>query len=427
MTARGLRPPGAAPPSPPPVAAGSPPSALGSYNVRLFLGGQALSNVGTFSQLVAQSLLVLQLTDSGFALGLTMSLQALPMLLLAPWSGVILDRVPLRRLMLAASLVGALQAATLGVLTLAGIISLPWVLCLSFVLGCVQAFDRPAPQAFLVELVSHDAIPSVVPLASAAQGFGRLGGPALAAVLYAWLGPGAVFVVNALSYLAVVAALLLLRAEELVPRTPEPRRPGQFRQALGFAWRSPVLRPALLANALVGLLAFNFPTFYSTMATITFGQPNLFGLAETVNAVTAIGAGLLLARRLRAPSARTVGAACMALGSALAWVALSPTGAVFIAAMPYFGCVAVWYTASAQAWVQQHAPRAMAGRIVSLYTLGTFGTTPLGALIVGWVIDRVSPRAAVGLGAAGAFVAGLAILLLAGQPLRRPKVGTRSA
>jgi MFS family permease len=180
--------------------------------------------------------------------------------------------------------------------------------------------------------------------------------------------------------------------------------------ALRVAWRSPVLGPVLLGNAIVGLFAFNFPTFYATMSTLTFQQPSLFGMAESINAAAAIVAGLVLSRYLRQPTLLTVACACLALGSSLAWVALAPSPVLFLASMPYFGFVVVCYTVSAQSLVQQHAPRTMTGRMMSLYTLGTMGTTPLGGLIVGWVIDVASPRAAVGLGAASAFAVGLLIL-----------------
>jgi MFS family permease len=382
-------------------------SALNERNVRLFVGGQALSNIGTFSQLVAQSLLVLDLSDSGFALGATMAVQSLPMLLLAPWSSVLLDRAPLRRLMLATATLGALQAAALAVLTVTNLVSLPWILVLSLALGTVQAFDRPAAQAFLVELVPPAGLHRAVALASTAQSVGRLGGPALAAGLYVWKGPASVFAVNAISYLAVVATLLALRSRDMFPRTPQPDEPGQFRAVLRLAWRSSLLRPALLANAFVGTLAFNFPTFFSTMATLTFDQPALFGIAESLNAVTALGAGLLLARAKSAPSGRRTGLACMALGSALLWVALSPTPAVFLASMPWFGFAVVWYAVSMQALIQRNATREMVGRVMSLYTLGTMGTTPIGGLVVGLLIDHFSPRVAVGVGATSAVLAGL--------------------
>ena len=387
-------------------------SAASFANVRLFVAGQALSNTGSFSQLVALSLLVLDLSDSGFALGATMSVQAIPLLLVGLWAGVLLDRWPLRRLMLVTAILGALQAAALAVLAFSGLVTLPWILLLALALGAIQAFDRPAAQAFLVELVPASSLSSAVALASTTQSIGRLGGPALAALLYVWRGPGSVFAVNAVSYLAVVAALLLLRSRELLPRSAPPTQRGQLRAALRLARQSPVLRPALLANAFVGLLAFNFPTFFSTLATLTFLQPALFGAAESINAVASLAAGVVMARRVSHPTGKTVGLTCMALGVSLLWVALSPSPIVFLASMPAFGCAVVAYAVSMQALVQHHAPREMAGRVMSLYTLGTLGTTPLGGLLVGWLIDHVSPRAAVGVGGASAALAGLALLRL---------------
>ena len=388
-----------------------------SRNLGIYLCGQALSNIGTFSQVVALSLLVLDLSGSGFALGATMSVQAIPHLLLSPWAGPLLDRLPLRRLMLVTALVGALQAISLAVLALTDGISVPWVIALAFVLGCVQVFERPAVQAFLGELVPREQIPRAVSLASAVQSFGRLGGPALAAILYAWQGPGLVFAVNAASYLVVLAALLLLRADAMFPRERRHGQQGSLMVAVRYAWRSPVLWPVLLGNAVVGLFAFNFATFFATISTLTFEQPGLFGIAESVNAVTAVLAGLLLARYLRTPTALTVGVACTALGLTLAWVAVAPTPLLFLASMPFFGFAVVSYGATAQALVQQHAPREMVGRMMSLYTLGSMGTTPLGGLIVGLVSDYASPRVAVGLGAGSAILVGL--MMVAGWRLER--------
>ncbi|MCC7372169.1 MAG: MFS transporter [Chloroflexi bacterium] len=380
-------------------------------NLGIYLAGQGLSNIGTFSQVVALSLLVLDLSDSGLALGATMSVQAVPQLLLSPWAGPLLDRVPLRRLMLVTALVGLLQAATLSVLAFTNQISMPWVIGLALVLGCVQVFDRPAVQAFLGEIVPREQIHRAVSLASSVQAFGRLGGPALAAVLYAWLGPGLVFGVNAASYLLVVAALLLLRTSAMFPRERRPAQRGQLRDALRYAWSIPALWTILLGNAVVGLFAFNFPTFFATLSTLTFGQPQLFGIAESVNAVTAVLAGLLLARFLHTPTRVTVGVACAALGGTLAWVAVAPTPWLFIASMPFFGAAVVCYTATAQSLVQRHAPREMVGRMMSLFTLGSMGTTPLGGLLVGFVTDQFSPRAAVGMGAASAMLVGVALVL----------------
>ena len=181
--------------------------------------------------------------------------------------------------------------------------------------------------------------------------------------------------------------------------------------AIRFAWQTPALWPILLGNAVVGLFAFNFGNFFATMATLTFEQPSLFGIAESLNAVTAVLTGLLLARYLRRPTGLTVGIACAALGGSLAWVALAPTPFWFLASMPFFGFAVVTYGTMSQSFVQQHAPREMVGRMMSLYTLGSMGTTPLGGLIVGLVIDHASPRAAVGLGAASALLVGLAMIV----------------
>jgi MFS family permease len=211
----------------------------------------------------------------------------------------------------------------------------------------------------------------------------------------------------------------------MLSRERRPGRHGSLGVALRYAWRAPALRAVLLGNVVVGLFAFNFPTFFATLSSLTFQQPSLFGIAESINAVTAILAGLLLARYLRTPTALTVGIACAALGLTLAWVALAPTPLIFLASMPFFGFAVVSYGATAQSLVQQHAPREMVGRMMSLYTLGSMGTTPLGALIVGLVTDYASPRAAVGLGAASALLVG-ALLILHWRTARTPgslKVG----
>jgi MFS family permease len=246
-----------------------------------------------------------------------------------------------------------------------------------------------------------------VSLASSVQAFGRLGGPALAGLLYAWQGAGLVFAVNAASFLLVITALLVLRPGAMFPREKRADGRGQLMVAVRYAWQTPGLWPILVGNAVVGLFAFNFPTFFATISTLTFERPELFGIAESVNAVAAVAAGLLLARYLHLPTMRMVGLACVALGGTLACVAVAPTPMLFLASMPFFGAAVVAYSATAQSLTQRQAPREMVGRMMSLFTLGSMGTTPLGGLIVGVVIDLVSPRAAVGLGAASAILVGL--------------------
>jgi MFS family permease len=337
------------------------------------------------------------------------------MMLLGPWAGSVLDRVPLRRVLVITALLGAAQAACLAALAFTGTINLAWVFVLTIALGCIQVFDRPGGQAFIAELVPRESIAGAVGLTSSAQAIGRLGGPALAAVLYAWAGAGSVFAINSASFAAVLVALVLLRRAELLPRGIHSGARTDMPTALRFAWSSPPIRSALLANAVIGLLAFNFPTFFASIATLTFGQPSLFGLAESINAVTSLGTGVLLARHVRRPDLRTVGIAAILMGSSLAWVALSPTGNVFLAAMPYFGFAVVWYTTNSQGMIQQHSPSEMGGRMMSLYTLGSMGTTPIGGLWGGAPIDRWSPRAAIGLGASSGVIAGLVLCGIAAR------------
>lgn len=388
-------------------------SAFTVRNVRLYLAGQSLSNIGTFFQVVALSLFVLHLTGSGFALGATLSLGAVPFLVLGPWAGTVIDRLQIRRLLMVTSTLAGIEALALGILISAGLISLSWILVLTLLLGCVQIFDRPASQAFLNELVPREQLPSAVALASAAQSVGRLGGPAIAALVYASLGPAWCFYVNGASYLAVVVALAFLRHSEMLPHPARSHASGQFREGLRFVWCSSLHRSVLLANALIGCLAFNFALFYSSIVTKDFHAGSLaFGIAESLNAITAVLGGLLLTRSPRTPTRRSFAIACFALGLSLAWSAASPTLGIFFAGMLYFGAAVVYYSTVSQSLIQQNTPPALIGRVMSFFTLGIMGTTPVGGLISGLVIDVFDPRAALGLGAASLFVCGATMALL---------------
>lgn len=374
-------------------------SALAVPNVRRFLFGQGVSNIGTFFQVVAQSLLVLDLTGSGIALGAAMSLQFLPLLVLAPWAGVWIDRVRIPRLLTVTAFVAGAEALALGVLTSSGRVNVAWILGLSFLLGVVQVGDRAAGQAFLTELVDPERLPSAVGLAAVANSVGRLGGPAIAAALYAWSGPAMCFYVNAASYAAVVVSIQLLRRHELRPKVVQPRAPGQLSEGIRVARRTPVLRRLLISNAIIGALTFNFPAFYSSLVRLTFhAGPGAFGVAESLNAITAVGGGFVLARRLHAPTTRTFAVAATLLGTSLLFSASSPTVTVFLAGMPYFGFVVVGYTTVSQVIVQRHTPDGMQGRIMSLFMLGTQGTTAIGGLATGLLTDAFSPRVSLAVG-----------------------------
>lgn len=388
-----------------------PRSALAVPNLRRFLIGQGISNIGTFFQVVAQSLLVLDLTGSGLALGAAMGMQFLPLLILGPSAGVVIDRVRIPRLLTATAVLAGIEALTLGLLTTTGHINVAWILGLSFVLGIAQVGDRAAAQAFLTELVPREQLPSAVGLAAVAQSVGRLGGPALAAALYAWRGAAVCFYCNAASYGAVVLSLLWLNRSELLPRIPQPRVAGQLREGLRYAWRSSLLRQVLIVNAVVGALTFNFPIFYSSLVRLTFhAGPGAFGVAESLNAITAVAGGFVLARWLHRPTLRLFALSCGLLGLSMLYSALSPTVTLFLVGMPAFGLVVVTYQTIGQSLLQQHTPGSMQGRIMSLFVLGTMGTTPVGGLVVGWIIDARSPRAAIALGGIAPLLCAVVLL-----------------
>ena len=386
-------------------------SALRIPNVRRFLLGQGVSNIGTFFQIVAQSLLVLDLTGSGFALGATMSLQFLPVLLLGPFAGVLIDRISIPRLLTVTAILAGLEALALGVLTSTGRVNLRWILGLSLVLGIAQVGDRAAGSAFLTQLADRERLASAVGLSAVSNSVGRLGGPALAAALYAWRGPAVCFYINAISYVAVVVSLSLLRRGEFIPRPPQARVSGQLREGIRFARKSPLLRRILIANAIIGALTFNFASFYSSLVRLTFhAGPGVFGLAESLNAITAVGGGFMLTRWLRRPTIRTFVLGTVLLGTSLFYSAFSPTVTLFLIGMPYFGAVIVVYSTVTQTLLQQNTPGSMQGRIMSLFSLGTMGTTPVGGLISGWLTDAVSPRASLALGGAAPIACGVWIL-----------------
>jgi MFS family permease len=390
---------------------GTPSTALHVRNVQIFMVGQGLSNMGSFFQIVALSLMVLATTGSGFALGAVMSVAALPMLLFGTWAGVVIDRMRIRRLLVLTSLLGSAQATALAVLAARGDVATPVLILLALLGGCVTIFERPAQQAFLPELVPRELISSAVGLSGAVQSSGRLGGPAIAAILFAWQGPAVCFAFNAVSYFAVVAAMLLLRKDELLEREPQSRERGQLRQGFAYAFHQPVLRRVLLANAVIGCLTVNYPLFYSSLSRFSLhAGPQVFGYAESLNALTAVGGGILLARYYRPTSVRAYGLVCLALAASLTWSALSPNVAFFLGEMPVFGLIAVLYSTTTLSLIQLNTPYELKGRIMSLYTLGFFGTTPVGALIAGALIDGASARAAIGLAAAAPLVCGVVVL-----------------
>jgi MFS family permease len=380
-------------------------ASLAVPNYRKFFLGQAVSLAGTWMQSVALAWLVLQLTGSATWLGLNIALQTLPVLLLGPYAGVVVDRVDKRRLLVGTQLTAAVLALVLAVLTLDHRITLGWVLVLSVLLGIVTAFDNPARQAFVREMVPGRLVRNAVTLNSVVVNVSRAVGPAIGGVLIAWLGVGACFAFNAASFLAVVGAYLAMDVAALRTPQPVPHEKGQLRAGFSYVWRTPGLRIPLLMMALVGTLTYEFQVTLPALVTGTFhdGATALGWITSAMGAGAVIG-GLVTAGR-RATGTRVVAVAAGAFGAATLLLAVMPTVYTAATALLLVGAASIWFLSTGNATLQMTAEPQMRGRVMALWAVAFLGTTPVGGPLVGWVAQEVGPRWALALGGVAALVA----------------------
>ena len=366
-------------------------------NYRLFAAGSLVSNVGTWMQRVAQDWLVLVLTDSPAALGITTGLQFLPILLFSPYAGVVGDMFPKRRVLAVTQTAMALAAGVLGVLAVTGAVQ-PWhVYVLAFLFGTGTAFDGPNRQAFVSEMVGPEYVSNAVGLNSASFNLARMVGPALAGLLISWFGSGAfatgwVILLNAVSYVAVVGVLLQMQPDEL--HTPErvPRAKGMLRDGLRYVRsRSDVmLMLGIVFSA--GTFGLNFQMTMAIMSTTVFGKgADEYGLLGSVRAVGSLCGALHAARRGHVRPRLVIGASVV---FALVEVAagLMPTYLAFMVVLPLCGLSALTMVTAANTYVQLAVDPQMRGRVMALYMAIFMGGTPLGAPILGWVAEAFGGR-----------------------------------
>ncbi len=388
-------------------------SLLSIRNFRLFLIGQLVSNTGTWMQRVAQDWLVLQLThNSGTAVGITTGLQFLPQLLFGLWGGVIADRYPKRRLLLVTQGVMGLQALVLGLLTVTGTAHVYHVYALAFLLGLAAAADSPARQAFIHEMVGPEHVANAVGLNSAQFNGARIVGPAIAGMLIASLGTGSVFLVNAASYVAVLAGLLAIRAGELhaVPRPT--RAESRLRDALRYVRSRPELLLPITVVGFVGTFGLNFTVTTSLMAKQEFASDAAaFGYLSTAFAVGALVGALGAAARRSIPTRTRLIGAAVAFGLLEIAVWLMPTYWTFLVLLVPTGMFALTVTTTANAITQLNSDPLMRGRVMSIYLLVFLGGTPIGAPLVGWIAETLGVRWSLVL---GGLISALASLV-AGQ------------
>jgi MFS family permease len=393
-------------------------------NYRLFFLGQVVSLTGTWMQSVAQAWLVLRLTGSGVALGTTAALQFLPVMLAGPWGGVVADRVDKRRLIMGTQAAAAGLALTLGVLTGTGVVRLWMVYGLAFGLGLINVLDMPARQSFVHEMVGRGNLLNAISLNGVIVNGSRVLGPALAGLLISTVGIAVCFLVNAASYVGVIAGLLRMDPERLERGVRVPRRHGQLREGLRYAWANPELRMPLLLMAVVGTLAFNFSVVFPLLVRFTFGrEAQAYGTLFSLMGVGAVVGGLAVAWVGRV-TARSVAAFAAILGLLLFGVAAAPSMGILMLAVVPMGAATTAFTASSNSMLQLWSAPEMRGRVMALFTVVFLGTTPIGGLLVGWVAERFGPRAGLGLGAVATLAAGLVGLAVlrgrAGREVRLP-------
>jgi MFS family permease len=372
--------------------------ALSNHNYRLYAAGGVVSNTGTWMQRVAQDWLVLQLTaNSGTALGITTGLQFLPILLLSPYAGLVADRFPKRRLLQVTQLMMAVPAILLGVLAVTGVAQ-PWhVYVLAFVFGVGTAFDAPARQSFVSEMVGPEDLTNAVGLNSASFNAARIVGPALAGFLIAALGSGAeatgwVIIVNGVSYGAVIYALQRMRESEL--DTPErvARGPGMIRDGMRYVRSRPDLMLVLAIVFFAGTFGLNFQMTSALMATEVYGKgASEYGILGTTMAIGSLTGALLAARR-GVPRHRLVVLAALAFGGFEIAAGLAPTYLTFMLWTPVLGVTALTMITAANATVQLGSSPMMRGRVMALYMMIFMGGTPFGAPIIGWIGETFGAR-----------------------------------
>jgi MFS family permease len=373
-------------------------ASLAIPNYRRYIGGQSISLIGTWMQMAAQSWLVLTLTGSATTLGLIVALQTLPVLLLGPYGGVIADRVDKRRLMVILQIAMGIQALVLGVLTVTGAVRLWEIGVLAALLGLNNAFENPARQSFMLEMVGPQSLRNAVSLNSVLVNLARVIGPAVAGILIATVGEGVCFLVNAASFIAVIASLVTLDRSAISPTPPTGREPGQLREGLRYVRRTPELAVPLVMMALAGCLAYEFQVTLPVMARqgLHVGATG-FGFMTAAMGVGAVAGGLFVAAKGRT-GLPTLVAASTAFGVVLLFSAVAPNLLIELVALALAGGASISFMSTGNSTLQLGAAPNMRGRVMSLWFVAFQGSTPIGGPIIGWVMAQAGARAGLGVG-----------------------------
>lgn len=390
-------------------------------NYRRYFLGQLISLSGTWMQTVAALWVILSLTGSGVAVGLTTALQFLPMLLIGAWGGVLADRIPKRRLLITTQALMAIPAIGLFAVTATGVVA-PWMVFLAvFAMGSVNAVDNPTRQSFVIEMVGPDRVVNAVSLNSVIVQAARIVGPAFAGILIATAGVVPCFAINALTFVAMILALWRMDPARLHAAPPAKHEPGAIRAGLRYVMQTPELLVPLALMALVGTLGFNFQVVLPLLAKFSFEA----GAMTYATLVSAMAVGSIIGALINGHRGRTgprlIAAGSLAFGVAALLAALMPTLAFEVPALMLLGAASVTFAATINSTLQLAVAPEMRGRVMALYSVVFLGSTPIGGPLTGWLAQSYDPRIALFLAAAS----GLAAAAIARHTFKRFEINTR--
>jgi MFS family permease len=409
--------------------------ALHNHNYRLYATGGVVSNVGTWMQRVAQDwLVVLLATNDGTALGITTGLQFLPALLLSPYAGLIADRFPKQRLLQVTQTVMAVTAFLLGILAITGTAEVWHVYVLAFVFGVGSAFDAPARQSFVSEMVDPEDLSNAVGLNSASFNAARVVGPALAGLLIGLFGGGVeatgwVIVLNGFSYGTVLFALRRMVVADLNVSPQEERHKGMILDAVRYLRGRPDLMMVLSVVFFAGTFGLNFQMTSALMATQVFHKgATEFGILGSAMAVGSLTGALMAARRTRI-RLRLVAGAAMLFGVVEILAGLVPSYLTYVAIVPFLGFTALTMITAANTTMQLATAPGLRGRVMALYLMVFMGGTPLGSPFIGWIGEQFGARWTL-IGGGGLTMLGVALsvaVFTRGRGMLQRRVVTREA
>jgi MFS family permease len=380
-------------------------SSLKTRNYRLYYIGQVISTSGTFMQSVAQAWLVLELSHSGTVLGTVTALQYLPVLFLSPVGGVIADRFSKRKLLFLTQSAFGIIAILLGVLVLTGAVRIWMVEVFALCFGLINTLDNPTRQSFVVEMVGEHDLRNAVTLYSSLVNLARIIGPSLAAIIIATVQLAPCFILNGLSYGAVVLMLAVMRADELHTLPPAPRARGQLAAGFRYVLSTPILRDVLIMLALVGTFTFEFQVSLPLIAQFTFhGDATSYAALTSAMGIGAVAGGLVTAGQKRtSPHMLIKGAFYFGIATLLA--AFMPNLALAVLAMLVVGVCSIYFTSIGNSVLQLESAPQMRGRVMAFWSIAFLGSTTIGGPVVGWIGEHVDPRWGLAIGGLAAIAA----------------------